>query len=551
MIEHLIILGLAFVFGLAATMLVRWLGHRFEVLDHPDGYRKVHKRPIPRIGGLAVYLAFFGALAVGAFLWRPTMLAGPVGTTEFGWVIVGATAVLFLGLWDDSRGMRASRKMIVLTSIAVLMYAVGFRIGAVTNPFGSYIELGLLALPVTLFWFLGCMNAINFIDGLDGLAAGVSLFVAGTILVSAFLFGNAEGAVLALALFGAAAGFLIFNFHPASIYLGDSGSYLLGFLIACTGMISTRKAHTIVALLVPVIAMGVPIADTALAILRRWARGVPLFASDRHHLHHKLLKMGIGHRQAVILIYAVCVGLAGTALLMTASRTQRSAAVLLLLALAAALVIRLLGRNEVLLAHQRVSNHMGQRKRRSNGNRIGYEAVERMRQAEHLPAVWAAFTNAADGLEMDHVRLTLKTAPEIPPIWADTDTLAWTRSGNGHAHEEITGTWSFGCSLIAGGARLGKVDIRKATNGQSLETHIPQTLQLLTSGLAQNIARLHPPPAPGAAGGHDEAGTGRRTRPDPKQLRLWAPTPGQPVLQTVSAATPSSEQLNESSAGGE
>ncbi len=491
MIDYLLILGLALVFGLASTELVRRLGHRLEVMDHPDGYRKVHRQPIPRIGGLAIFVAFFGTLTAGLLIRGQVLLDGPIGLTEFGWIIAGGLAVLLVGLWDDVRGLKAHWKLVLLIVISGAMYAGDFRIGWISNPFGGYIYFGLFTLPVTLFWFLGCMNTINFIDGLDGLAAGITLLVAGTMLISGLLTGHTQNAVFAAALIGVTGAFLVFNFHPASIYLGDSGSYLLGFLIACIGLLASRKAHTVVALVVPVTAMGLPIFDTALAILRRWARAVPVFSSDRGHIHHKLLEMGLGHRQAVLVLYAACLALAGIAVIMNASRGERSIVIVLVLALCGALVVRLLGWNEILLARQRISNGLEQRKRRGHGSRIGYEAVERMRQAGDLDTVWAAFTRAADELEIDHARLTIPTASEMAPMGPDNDTLEWTREGSELTDGESIGTWAFGCPLVSdGGTMVGKLDIKKATDGQPLGRHVPETLQLITDGLTQNLGRF-------------------------------------------------------------
>lgn len=489
---YLLVFGLSLAFGLAATPLARWLGHRCGILDHPDGYRKVHKKPIPRSGGVAVYLAFFGSLAAAVWLSPAQELHSCLGADDFRWLLLGATAIFLIGLWDDARGLNARKKLVLLTLVAGGLYAAGFRIGAITNPFGGSIYLGHWALPVTLFWFLGCMNAINFIDGLDGLATGVAAFVAATIVASGLLFGNFDAVILAVALLGAAGGFLVFNFHPASIYLGDSGAYLLGYLIACVGLLSTRKAHTAVALLVPVIAMGVPIFDTALAIVRRWARAVPISASDRHHLHHRLLKWGFGHRQAVLFMYMGCFALAALALIMAAAHGLQSTGVLLILALFGALTIRLLGWHEVKLAHKRVTDHLERRKRHASGRKVGYEATERMRQAQNVEAVWEAFTAAAAKLELDQARLALAPGRITPPIWQDVYTLDWTRDGNGSTDEQLEATWSANYPLVVGGFALGTLDITKATNGKPLEGHVPEMLHLLTARLAENVARLSP-----------------------------------------------------------
>ena len=561
----LLVFGLSLGVGLAMTVLVRRLGRRWEVLDHPDGFRKVHRQPIPRIGGVAIFVAFFASLGAASLLSGSPYLASCLGDNDFLVLLGGAAAVLLIGLLDDIRGLRARWKLLLLTVVAIGMYAAGYRINAITNPFGGGTHLGWLALPITLFWFLGCMNAINFIDGLDGLATGVTIFVVATILVTSLAFKNTSASIMAPALIGAAAGFLVFNFHPASIYLGDSGSYLLGFLIACIGLRGSVKAHTVVALLVPVIAMGLPVFDTALAIIRRWGHSLPLSATDRQHIHHKLLQMGLSHRQAVLALYATCFALAAIALLFSATNSQQSAAALILLALPGVVVIRVFGWHELKLAKERVVRHF-QRKKRGGQNRMaGHEAVERMRQAEHLPEVWQVFTAAADKMELERARLTLASVPETPPIWANPDTserarptlasapetppiwadlytFEWARKGNGagtrasedHAPEpggapsggvasdgvndDSDALWSASLPLVAGGVRVGSLDVVKATNGDPLEAHVPDVLKLLSTGLAETIRRVHHKALSVQA---QEALLAAASKD--KQLFLWAP----------------------------
>ncbi len=302
-----------FAFGGSAvlTPLARAWALRLGAFDEPTS-RHVHKSPIPRLGGLAVVLGFFGSLALlyaletsslgRQFFRQPGLVVGLLG---------GGVAAAALGAMDDLRGVRALHKLIVQIGIACAAYAFGFRIDAVALPWIGSVELGALAVPATVIWFVAVMNAVNLIDGLDGLAGGIA-FIA---CVSNFVVGWMNDALLVVllsaALAGAVLGFLIYNFNPASIFMGDTGSLFLGFVLAATSLLgSSVKSSTTVSLLVPILALGVPIMDTLFAMIRRWLERRPLFAPDRGHIHHKLLDLGLTHRRAVITLYAVSTVLA-------------------------------------------------------------------------------------------------------------------------------------------------------------------------------------------------------------------------------------------------
>ncbi|MEM7610002.1 MAG: MraY family glycosyltransferase, partial [Myxococcota bacterium] len=221
-------------------------------------------------------------------------------------LVMGGGAAAILGALDDLRGVRALHKLGTQTAIAGLAYAAGFRIDAVALPWVGAVELGVLAIPATMLWFVAVMNAVNLIDGLDGLAAGIA-FIA---CISNFVVGWMNDALLVVllsaALAGAVLGFLIYNFNPASIFMGDTGSLFLGFVLAATSLLgSSIKSSTTVSLLVPILALGVPIMDTLFAMVRRWLERRPIFAPDRGHIHHKLLDLGLTHRRAVLTLYAV------------------------------------------------------------------------------------------------------------------------------------------------------------------------------------------------------------------------------------------------------
>jgi UDP-GlcNAc:undecaprenyl-phosphate GlcNAc-1-phosphate transferase len=211
-----------------------------------------------------------------------------------------------VGVIDDTRGLRAVHKLLIQVAVAALAFACGLRMDGVHVPLLGDIDAAALALPLTVLWIVGVMNAINLIDGLDGLAAGVVFFAATTNLVVAWLNGTWLVAGLSGATAGAVFGFLFYNFNPARIFMGDSGSYFLGYVLASTALLGTQKKSTAVSLLVPVMALGVPIFDTLFAMVRRVLERRSVFSPDRGHIHHRLLDMGLTHRRAVMIIYAVC-----------------------------------------------------------------------------------------------------------------------------------------------------------------------------------------------------------------------------------------------------
>ncbi len=298
-------IGIAFLTVLAATPLVRRLALRLGAVAQPGG-RHVHRRIIPRLGGLAICLAFIVPLAA-MYLFDPVIRAAldEVRIRLIG-IGVGAVAMCAVGAVDDARGLRAIHKLILQALVAVFAFKCGLRIDGVELPLAGSVSMGVFALPVTVCWFVGIINAINLIDGLDGLAAGVVFFAAGTNLVVSYLAGSTMMVLFSGIIMGATFGFLFYNFNPARIFMGDSGSYFLGFVVAATSVGTANKASTAVSLFVPVLALGVPIFDTLFAIVRRYLEKRPLFSPDRGHIHHRLLDMGITHRRAVLIIYGVC-----------------------------------------------------------------------------------------------------------------------------------------------------------------------------------------------------------------------------------------------------
>ncbi len=318
MTEYMLAFVLALVAALIATPLVKILAARTGALDKPDA-RKVHKKPIPRIGGLGIYAACMLSMVI---VMGYADLSG-----ELYWGVVGlmisGTLIMLVGLIDDYKNLPAKVKLLgQIGAAAVLVLGFDVRIDFITDPFGDYIYLEWFAVPATIFWLVGLSNTINLIDGLDGLAAGVSSLAAITIMLVALEQNVMIIAVLTAALAGAAVGFLFYNFNPAGIFMGDSGALFLGFMLAGISVIGAVKCAATIALIVPILALGLPILDTAFAIVRRYRGGVPIFRPDKGHLHHRLLGLGFTQRQAVLLMYVISALLGLSAVALTAVSNQ-------------------------------------------------------------------------------------------------------------------------------------------------------------------------------------------------------------------------------------
>jgi UDP-GlcNAc:undecaprenyl-phosphate GlcNAc-1-phosphate transferase len=318
-------------------------------VDRP-GQRRVHGRVIPRLGGVALVIAFFAPLLVlfgvetevaRRFFSEPLRIVG---------LVSGALLVSGVGVFDDVRGVRAWTKLWVQVSAALLAFACGYRIDAVWLPVVGHLEMGIFAVPMTALWIVAVINAINLIDGLDGLAGGVTFFACVTNLVVGAINHDELVMLLSASLGGAVLGFLLFNFNPASIFMGDSGSLFLGYVLATTAIRSnSMKSSTTVALLVPLIALGLPIMDTLFAMVRRWLERRPIFSPDRGHIHHQLLAMGINHRRAVLILYGLSILFTTGSILIAMGRSWQVGGALLVLSVAVIGVVRAMGNFQVAL----------------------------------------------------------------------------------------------------------------------------------------------------------------------------------------------------------
>lgn len=302
-------IAVALTLSLLATPVVRLAALRWKFVDLPDNRRKVHSKPLPRIGGVAIFVAYFGSF-LGIAVLSNSLAVGVVKSFA-----PAALLVFLVGLLDDVIGLKPWHKLAAEVLAAILLISSGVYIHGVPT------AVGMLC---TILWLVLCVNAVNLIDGLDGLAAGIALLATLTILAASVLCGNVELAIATAPLAGSLMGFLVFNFNPASIFLGDSGSLLIGFLLACYGILWSSKSATIPKMAAPMIALAVPLADTTLAIVRRFLREQPIFSPDRSHVHHRLIALGFTHRRAVLVLYsAACfAGLSSLFLIAAAKRWE-------------------------------------------------------------------------------------------------------------------------------------------------------------------------------------------------------------------------------------
>ena len=316
---------------------VRSLALRLNIVDRPEK-RKMHQIPVPLIGGLGIFVSF-AVISAFAFNWGASFQDGQL--RSYLGLLAGSAIVVLLGIYDDARGLKAPVKFAGQALAAMMVVGTGGRIDLFTNPMGTSFEIGWLGIPLTLFWIVGITNAVNLIDGLDGLAVGVG-GIAALGLFAVVAQEKAFVATLTIILAGSALGFLRHNFYPARIFLGDTGSMFIGFALAVIGLYGSLKSTTVTVLFLPIILLGVPISDTLFAIFRRARRRVSPFKADREHIHHRLVRIGLHHRNVVLVLYFVCAYLALTAYSIAQFPYQTAALFVILLTMGGVIGLRTL-----------------------------------------------------------------------------------------------------------------------------------------------------------------------------------------------------------------
>lgn len=418
----LLVFAVAFMGCVLTTPVVTRIAVWAGAVDQPDKFRRVHGYATPRMGGLGVAIGLGVSLllvAYGGYL--RSWVHFPDWWSKQWAVILAGLIILTIGAIDDSRGMRPRLKLLGQTAAVLVLFLGGIQIKSMavlgttfdfSHPavtvglLGVHVQVGLPSLIITLLWFLGCMNIWNLIDGLDGLAAGVGLLVCGTLMLIAIHQENKGAALMAAALGGSLAGFLLYNWHPACIFLGDCGSMLIGLLVGVIGVQYSLKKTSAVSLLFPLLAMGLPITDTAMAIFRRWVRNLPLTAADRRHVHHLLIGLGLDPRVAALLLYCFSAGLCGIVLLGVAFDREFLALIVGLSGCLAFLLILMSRRDELATLQADFRARFARRRQERMASRVTWEAIQRIELCEQVDGIRDIAQDICRKLGCDSFRLT-------------------------------------------------------------------------------------------------------------------------------------------------
>lgn len=412
----------AFVLAMLATPRAARLARATGIVDLP-GVRRVHRDATPRLGGLALVLATLTVLVLVLMVDNVVGRAFRGAQAQLIALVAGSLLVFLGGLIDDIRGLRVSAKLLLEIAAALLACALGIRIDAISVA-GITLELGWLSWPLTVLWIVGVTNALNLIDGIDGLAAGIALIACAAITVLAIYAGQPVMAVLMLALSGSLTAFLIFNFYPARVFLGDGGSLFLGFTIATGSVMSATKSAALLGLGLPALALAVPIFDTLFSVLRRALRQRSIVAPDRGHIHHRLLALGMSQTQAAILIWLATLAFTGVGLLMFILRGVIPLLVYCCVAAILMAVFWIAGtvRLRECLAHLKRRLKVSQK---AKGHRRRYEqAALSFDEAVSFDGWWKSVCTAADEMHFTGLRM------QWPRHDGSARTLLWQRPDN-------------------------------------------------------------------------------------------------------------------------
>ncbi len=403
----LFIFVFALIFSTILTSAARWLGVRLGAMDVPEE-RNVHTKPIPRIGGLAVFVSFMATMVL-ANLFSTQVSESLSFNSKTAYALCGALVVFGCGLWDDFRRLNPWVKLLFQIVGASIAFAGGISIGGIFVG-GHGIQFGILSYAVTVFWFLLFINAVNLIDGLDGLAGGVVFFVCLLMVILSVTVGNNFNALYFAALGGAVLGFLRYNFNPASIFLGDGGSYFLGYAIAVLAIKGSVKSQVGALMIMPLLALGVPVLDTIVAPLRRWVKGRRMFQADRGHIHHRLLALGLSSRNVVLVIYGMTLMLCLLAILIATRHNEVAGLILIILVVGMLLLMSKSGYLEYLAFDKfygwfkDLTDVAGLSRERRTFLALQMEA----NKASTLAELLAIISDALDMLKFDRAELHLK-----------------------------------------------------------------------------------------------------------------------------------------------
>jgi UDP-GlcNAc:undecaprenyl-phosphate GlcNAc-1-phosphate transferase len=471
---------LAALFSLLVTPVVRRLGRR--VRAYGQAHDGEEQRQIPRLGGLAIFLATLAAWGVLLLVPNEVRWRFLSDWRALATLLVPGMLVLLVGVYDDLAGAAPWQKLMAETLAAGMVWWAGFRI--VNLPIlGSRIHSPLLSLMLTVLWIIAVTNSLNLIDGLDGLAGGIAFFVTVCVFVISLIQGNHFVCILAITLAGALLGFLRFNFAPATIYLGDTGSLFLGFFLAALAIHTSQKSSTLLAIVVPFVAFGLPLLDTSLTVLRRFLSGRPLFTADRDHIHHRLLQSKLTPRVAVLMLYALAALFSLGSLLIIHS-TGNLIALVAVLAGASGWFLSSRLRYEELSGLNVYVSRAVQSQRRVLVNEILIRKASRQLEVSPGPEEsWQALVEAMEALDFDGVTCQLSRWPNgSAPLLAP-----WSRPGEKQSKD----CWSVSIPLRAGGKALGMLQLWRALNKDRLLFQFSSLLDTLVPPFEKQLKRRY------------------------------------------------------------
>lgn len=474
--------------ALVITPVIRRLCQRFKLLDVPADGRRVHTSATPRLGGVAIYLSVL--LALSSLLLVSNLVTEWLGyfTPVFFKVLVPASLVLLLGVYDDLRGTNAVVKFVGLGLIASLFYAMGGRIEILAVPFVGAVHFPpVIGFVLTVFWLVAISNAFNLLDGMDGLATGAALFSSIVILIVALSGGHLVMIVVSIVLCGALAGFLRYNFNPASIFLGDSGALFIGFLLASLSLLGAQKATTAIAVITPILAFGLPVVDTTVTMARRLVGRRPIFQGDGEHIHHMLLARGWSQRRVVLILYSVCAVFGLLAAISTKTSSPMTGFVLFVIAAVVIVAVGQLRYHEVDELRAGVKRTVGDRRLRVANNiqvrRAGlalskaatpgdlFEAVRQMLEFEEF--AYAKLQLGQAGRADLNERAFQATEQRRPAqqINFRNGRLLWSWKHNGLDGDEVVGSsdyWCFRMPLATQNGDWGWLNLYRPLDGPPL-----------------------------------------------------------------------------------
>jgi UDP-GlcNAc:undecaprenyl-phosphate/decaprenyl-phosphate GlcNAc-1-phosphate transferase len=472
---------LAMIVSLCITPIVRSAALRFGLVDEPDGRRKMHSKPIPVAGGVAVLITsviMFTALFAFAAPIRSS-LKSEIARASFDSVVtlrpeliglaIAAAIIGLVGVVDDLVGLRGGHKLLgQLLAVSVVIFT-GVKFDTI-NVFGWTIDLGIMTIPITIFWLLGAINALNLIDGLDGMLGSIGCIVCGSFAALAYLSGQVQAAFVATAVAGSLLGFLFFNFPPATIFLGDCGSMLVGLVVGVLGIESSLKGAAAASLAAPAALLVIPIFDTSAAIIRRWLTGRSIYSTDRAHLHHRLIDSGFSNRQVLLLVGVICLLASAGAIASQALKSQMVALLALLGVMTTLVVTRLFGHAEFLLIKVRIWGALTEL-RRSGRRESGNQMEVRLQGSGDWNELWRRVIAAAEDSQFKSVCLDVN-APALKEGYH-------ARWGRVHSDDESPCYWKAQIPLAAAGQIVGRLEVVGLRNGQAIGESIAEVGRLV------------------------------------------------------------------------